>query len=563
MICRGEDMPITDSREHHHCQPSSALRAAVVLAFALCSGAAWAYVGESYLQVPGIAGGWSGQSYSGWIKLEAQYWTNPVRPPGFVPGPKRQHFSGPLAPREGAGTLALAFDKHSPALKPLMAQCQSGAKIAEVRYAESADLARPPGEAGARLPTIAAFFEYSLKDVTLSCPIVAEALEQALVVSFKEIKWLNYDGHGEEAKPVAVKLARGRASGQTKAFIITWFAGATDVSDDQCPMLNTGPTEAEYYALMSAEDAARVKAQVASKGGVFQTLEGPLFRGPDRLNVCKLPGIVGDPGHAAPQSNIARGFNLDGDDGRGAPRPGVRPHKNYVSEDGRTGIDNQYFSTIGCVPGFKRKGLLTMSHMEFVRTGAMSLIVEVSGIDSTKKDGKVDVTLLYSKDPMVRNATGSQILPKYTFRVSDDPAMVQYFVRVHGRLENGVITTDPAREITIEDGGSIRLTLYDARLRLELRPDGTLKGILGGYEDWRDIFNAWGPSYHFEQGMNFRCPAFYNALKQAADGLKDPVSGEYHGISAAYDLEGVPAFIPPEQRKALLARAGSSGHAEH
>jgi type VI protein secretion system component Hcp len=556
-------MPSAVSREHRSGHSIVARSAAATLALILCSGAAWAYVGESYLQVPGIAGGWAGQNYNDWIKLEAQYWTNAARPPGFVPGPKRQHFSGPVAPREGAGTLALALDKHSPALKPLMERCHSGTRIAEVKYAESADLARPPGEAGPRMSTMPAFFEYSLKDVSLSCPIVADAPEQAFVVSFNEIKWLNYDGHGEDVKPVAATLIRGQTSGQTKSFIITWFAGATDVSDDQCPVLNAGPTEAEYYALMSTADAAKVKAQVASKGGVFQTPEGPLFRGPDRLNACKLPGIMRDPGHAAPQSKIARGFNLDGDEGAGAPRSGVRRHQNYVSEDGRTGIDNQYFSTIGCIPGFKRKGLLTMSHMEFVRTGAMSLIVEVSGIDSTKKVGNVDVTLLYSKDPMVRNATGTQILPRYTFRVTDDPALAQYFVRVHGRMENGVITTDPAREITIEDGGSIRLTLYDARLRLELQPDGTLKGILGGYEDWREIFNAWGPSFHFEQGMSFRCPAFYNALKQAADGLRDPASGEYHGISSAYDLEGIPAFIPPEQHRALLAQAKFGDHKKH
>jgi hypothetical protein len=159
---------------------------------------------------------------------------------------------------------------------------------------------------------------------------------------------------------------------------------------------------------------------------------------------------------------------------------------------------------------------------------------------------------------MVRSATGSQILPKYTFRVSEDPALVQYFVRVRGHIKNGVVTTDPAKQITIEDGGSIRLTLYDARMRLAFQSDGTVKGILGGYQDWREIFNALGPNFHFEQGMNFQCPALYSAVKQAADGLRDPVSGEYHGISSTYDLEGVPAYIPPAQQKALLA--GAQGH---
>ena len=95
---------------------------------------------------------------------------------------------------------------------------------------------------------------------------------------------------------------------------------------------------------------------------------------------------------------------------------------------------------------------------------------------------------------------------------------------------------------------------------LAFQSDGTLKGILGGYQDWREIFNAWGPNFHFEQGMNFQCPALYGAFKQAADGLRDPVSNEYHGISATYDLEGLPAFIPPAQQKSLLTASARHGY---
>jgi hypothetical protein len=37
----------------------------------------------------------------------------------------------------------------------------------------------------------------------------------------------------------------------------------------------------------------------------------------------------------------------------------------------------------------------------------------------------------------------------------------------------------------------------------------------------------------------------YNALKRAADGMKDLVTGQCDGISSAYDIEGIPAFIEP------------------
>jgi hypothetical protein len=50
----------------------------------------------------------------------------------------------------------------------------------------------------------------------------------------------------------------------------------------------------------------------------------------------------------------------------------------------------------------------------------------------------------------------------------------------------------------------------------------------------------------------------YNALKRFADGLKDPDTGEYNGISSAYDVEGVPAFVVPARDKALVTQAEAS-----
>jgi hypothetical protein len=55
-----------------------------------------------------------------------------------------------------------------------------------------------------------------------------------------------------------------------------------------------------------------------------------------------------------------------------------------------------------------------------------------------------------------------------------------------------------------------------------------------------------------ESYYGFRCPAMYNALRRFADGLKDADTGEYDGISSAYDVEGVPAFIAPDSGGALV-----------
>jgi hypothetical protein len=521
------------SPETHILRALSHCAVGVALVVLLC-GTASAYVGQSFLRLPGVAGANSGGKYKNWVKFEAQYWTNAAPGKFFSPGTEPAFFSGPQAPREGAGALALSLDKRSPALKPLMDECLSGTKIAEVGYAESADLARPSVELGTRPVDIPAYFEYALMDVTLSCPVVSDAPEQAFVVKFNDIKWLNYDGHGEEITPAPAKLKAARASGTTKTFIVTSFASANDVSDDACPGLNSGPTEADYYALMPSEEAAKEKAALAGKGGPLNTPDGPLYRGPDKLNVCKLPGIVRDPGYLSPQIKVPTA----------------------------SGVDNKLLAIDGCTPGLKRKGLLTTSRLELVRSGAVSMLVQISGIDAAGKNGEVDVSVLYSKDPMVRNSTGSQILHNYTFRVSDDPRFTQDFARVRGHLERGVVTTQPVEEITFHDGGQLRFTLYRARMRFELQPDGTVRGQVGGYQDWRALMNFYGPRRHFEQGMSFQCPGMYNAFKRAADGLPDPLTGDHTGISAAYDIEGVSAFMPPAQEQALLAQSGN-GRKEH
>ena len=37
-------------------------------------GGASAYIGESFVTIPGIVGGASGKSYDDWLKIEAHYW---------------------------------------------------------------------------------------------------------------------------------------------------------------------------------------------------------------------------------------------------------------------------------------------------------------------------------------------------------------------------------------------------------------------------------------------------------------------------------------------------------
>jgi hypothetical protein len=336
----------------------------------------------------------------------------------------------------------------------------------------------------------------------------------------------------------------------TKSFVLTWFALAHDISDDQCPTMNSKPTEADYYAFMSKDDADQERAERASKGGVNYENGQMGLRGPDKLNVTMAPGIVADPGNAEPQTKLARGLDLDGNDGTGQPPPGICKHKNYRSADGRTGIDNQLYTVEGCIGSYQgHKGFILQFANNQMHDGLLSILLQITGIDNEQNDNRVDVTLFYSLDPMAKSGSGGQVLPDYTFRVTDKPQYTHYFTRLHGRIVNGVVITDPVKELRMNlgiYGTPSNLEMLNAGLRLELTADGNLKGVLGGYQDWRVIASR-PTSSAAEQVHNFQVPGLYNALKRAADGMKDPVTGQCNGISSAYDIEGIPAFIAPAE----------------
>jgi len=512
----------------------------------LIAGPAAAYVGDSFLKVPGVAGDWRGAQYDHWVRIDANYWKSEeggmyaslrqtLRRP-------KQFFSLPPAPHEGASSLMISVDKRSPVLPALMKRCADKTVMPELTFAESADLSRSLRELGPRPADIPEYFEYRLKDVRFTdCPVVQGAVDQALVVSFNDIEWLNYHGKPDG---VAVALAPSQValdssaispakfSGKTRAFVVTWFAIANDVSDDQCAKMNAKPSQDDYYALMPKEQADTERAKNAKAGGVNYEDGQMERRGPDGLNACLLPGITRDPGLNSPQK-IARGLDLDG----------------------RAGIDNQLYRVQGCMAGFQgHKGFLMQYRNEQRRNGLLSMLVQVSGIDNDVNDDSVDVAVLYSLDHMAKDASGKQILPDYSFRLTDNPEYTHYFTRLHGRIVNGVIITEPVKQLQFNPGLDPELTLADARMRLQILPDGTLKGLVGGYQDWRREMklNAMSNS---ESLYGFQCPAMYSALKNSADGMKNPVTGERDGISMAYDIEGVAAFVVPAHREAQPTQA--------
>lgn len=528
------------------------------------------YIGESFISIPGVSGGWPGEQYHDWVKFESREWietptceARQKNPMALVcdeqfwrPKSSRLIYSAPWAPPEGPGKLAVALDKRSRAYPTLMSLCEQGGLLPEVVYAESSQRSRRIGEVGQRPADIPEYFEYTFFDVMLNCPEVPDASEQAIVFSFENISWDNYQETKERKIEASPALIVPRLeSGEARTFLLTWIAPSAGFHQDECPELNTEPTLDDYLALLSPEKAASERKRIEEKGGLSEFRSAISMRAPDQMNVCALPGTVPDPGHKSPVSTVARGFNLDGYIGEGEVPEGVHLHQNFVSEDGRTGIDNQMYTVEACVPGFRPEGNIPKISNAMMRNGSVTILFDISGIDDYENDSEVSVNILYSEDLMEKTADGVGVLPDYTFRITDNPEFAQFFTHFDARIEDGVVITETLDEMTFQDGGQSGFKMYSPRMRIKFEPEDQISAVMGGYYDWRRRLTNWNRSRLLEPTMRFQCPGLYHAFKRAADGLPDPVTGEFNGISVAYDIVGIPAFIPETQVASLLEAA--------
>jgi hypothetical protein len=537
------------------------LRLAVaVIAIAAMSSVLSAALGDSFMSIPGIAGSWQGDSHKSWIRITARYWMN-VPPRAVVNlGIGDPHVSGPPAPLPGsANQFAIALDKKNPDLPQLMKFCTARTTVPELTFAEPA----------ARGPNFPPYWEYKLTGVQFGkCDVVADADDQAFVVSFENIEWLNYDSRGPLTVPLTSTAADipnvmpAPESSKTRTFLITWFGWATLGDDDTCAGMTNKPPEAEFYALLPKEQAAAIRSKRGERpisyGGPDRG--GPYMeeRGPNMLNVCQMPGIVRDPGHAEPHTKQALGVNLDRDDGSGAAPAGTCKHTNFVSPDGMLqGVDNQLYRVFGCIPGFRgKKGYMNQTHNARRADGNVVTLIQISGIDDLKNDDHVEIGVFYARDKPMRSQEGA-FIPHYSFRMTDDPIFARFNRRWSARIVDGYVITPPIKTWNFHNGQGGPVSLADAQFRLHIEPNGDLSGVVGGYIDWRELASSGAVASSYQEGLfNFSCPAVYQSFKRNADAMKDPITGECNGISMGWEIEGIPAFITtmaPKETKSTSA----------
>jgi uncharacterized protein DUF1592/uncharacterized protein DUF1588/uncharacterized protein DUF1595/uncharacterized protein DUF1585/uncharacterized protein DUF1587 len=332
----------------------------------------------------------------------------------------------------------------------------------------------------------------------------------------------------------------------TKSFVLHYFYPATYYGDDTCPTgLNPLPDvffkrDLKILGLPQAEVDAMFDTDYNNQNGKPTTkwVSVAATRGNGKDNVYLHPTTVPDARLMPAVGRFAYGFKL----GKGAASS-----SSYEDPDTHEkGVDNQLFRAIGCIPAYKgspppQPPLEAEYRWDSTRAAMGAWLISISGEDLSK-DGEVWVTFESSIDPAITQDANAHIQSDMTYRVMAHPASRNV---LHGRIRDGVVTTDPATIVMKCD--SYIQPIYefrDARMRLTLKPSGRLEGVLGGYQPWYPLY--WSHAkvgYIDERGFGVDTPALYYALRRNADAYPDPRTGENTAISAAYMIEAVPAFI--------------------
>ena len=270
-------------------------------------------------------------------------------------------------------------------------------------------------------------------------------------------------------------------------------------------------------------------------------------RDPNRHTICNNPADYKGVGfQTIDHSGAGSGLNLDGT-ADGHATAGTCSHQKFAGSDGLSGIDNQFWRAFGCIAVYRPTGLDWDST---IRTGDWAILMEVSPTQQHDRDGAVDVAFYSSKDGVTLDASG-KIPPGLSLEYIDDPALI---ARTRGRIENGVLTTEPVSLTYKYDNQIIhnRWSFEAARFRLKMMPDGSISGQMGAYAD---VDKAYGfvikpQTIDGANANSIDCPGLYAAMHTLADGDRDPKTGVCSALSVAFDVQAVPAFVIHPQKTA-------------
>ena len=334
-------------------------------------------------------------------------------------------------------------------------------------------------------------------------------------------------------------------SASSYGFVLTEMAPAfhKDRDELQCPdglamdlmqsFLAT-QTPAEVIRLLKPENAVELEKKY----------KDDFVYGPNGTNICSDPTLFRRPLQRTVGSNLAFGMNLDGDEGGRTPGSEICPHENFQGLDGARGVDNQYFRAVGCNRfwrGTTTLGITLLTSKAAFALDVNTAVIMIQGVDDLRDDDDVEFVIASSPDFSPKN-NRQQVLSGGSFTLTPNPHWRNV---AKARIQNGVLTTEPVDVYLhyVKSAASGDMVLKRARFRLELLPNGELKGLAGAYwpidNIWRGLRTGTGAAT--TAGLD--CAAAHATLLALADGDRDPKTGKCSAASIALDVTAVPAFI--------------------
>ena len=302
-----------------------------------------------------------------------------------------------------------------------------------------------------------------------------------------------------------------------------WSVYQTDDAKEECPRgFNDGPREQFTKLYPNHEGMTVEETQLKQEIETWHpTVE------PDGFEFLEVEG------------KYAYGLDLDGENG---PNDFVHP------ETGREGIDNEVYRAVGCVIGFRGPDGVEYIFQDkaIIDERYNRMMIELSGVDNLENDDEVTVTLYRGLDRLLTDATGLKVMGGGSQRV-DTRWGESLIRRTTGRIQDGVLTTDPIPEVVIPWQNlrvpSIHI-FRDFRLELALTEEGAT-GLVAGYADvdaWYKQLIRNDSTHHLSNGQ-ISGISLYKALRRLADAYPDPETGHNTSISTALDARMAQVYI--------------------
>ena len=338
----------------------------------------------------------------------------------------------------------------------------------------------------------------------------------------------------------AAETAAAAPQKGTIGYVLTdlyWAIYQTPDGKAECPKgYNDGPRE-QYAVLFPDKGPKRSVVDTQLKQEIQTWLPTPAA---DSFPFHEVSGL------------LSYGMNLDGK---------VGPH-DFAHPDGEKGIDNQLYRALGCIIGFRGPDGVEyiFENKAIAQNRYNRLMIEVTGVDNLSNDGDVQVTVYRGLDRLLTDATGNKVMAGGSQRI--DTRWGKSLVRrLHGKIVNGVLTTEPIHDLVIpwmNLGVPTFQLIRDMRLQLKLTPTSA-EGLIAGYADvdtWYTQLIRNDSTHHLSNGQ-ISGISLYKALRRLADAYPDPSSGGNTAISSALDAKFVQVFINPlpDAEKSKLLQA--------